>query len=89
MGVPRGFSPSLPHRLDHEVSLPGAGRRVAGADTNDYPAGLQGTGRPDRIWRFVARTCPYVRGNPAPYCRQRLRTACQGTLITSGANGVP
>src|ERR1700730_6459568 len=32
-----GFSPSVSHRLDHEVSLQGAGRRVAGADTNDYP----------------------------------------------------
>src|ERR1700720_756408 len=29
-----GFSPSVSHRLDHEVSLQGAGRRVAGADTN-------------------------------------------------------
>src|SRR5450631_203478 len=59
------FSPPVPHRLDHEVSLQGVGRRVAGADTNDYPAGVQGTGSPDRIRRFVARTCPYVRGNPA------------------------
>jgi putative transposase len=32
---PHGFSPSVSHRLDHEVSLQGAGRRVAGADTND------------------------------------------------------
>src|ERR1700694_5859766 len=54
-----GFSPSVSHRLDHEVSLQGAGRR----------AGVQRTGRPDRIRRFVARTCPYVRGNPAAYCR--------------------
>src|SRR3984893_8911618 len=46
-----GFSPSVSHRLDHEVSLQGAGRRVAGADTNDYPAGVQRTGRPDRIGR--------------------------------------
>src|ERR1700730_7479210 len=38
------FSPSVSHRLDHEVSLQGAGRRVAGADTNDYPAGLQRLG---------------------------------------------
>ena len=73
------------HRLDHEVSLQCAGRRVAGADTNDYPAGVQRTGRPDRIRRFVARTCPYVRGNPAAYCRQRLRAARQGTVIASGA----
>src|SRR6202162_4452308 len=84
-----GFSPSVSHRLDHEVSLQGAGRRVAGADTNDYPAGVQRTGRPDRIRRFVARTCPYVRGNPAAYCRQRLRAARQGTVIASGADGVP
>src|SRR4030081_3771274 len=84
-----GFSPSLSHRLDHEVSLQGAGRRVAGADTNDYPAAVQRTGRPDRLWRFVARTCPYVRGNPAAYCGQRLRAARQGTLIASGADGVP
>jgi putative transposase len=28
---------------------------VAGTDTNDYPAGLQRTGRPDRLRRFVAR----------------------------------
>jgi hypothetical protein len=28
--------------------------------------------------RFVARTCPYVRGNPAAYCGQRLRAARQG-----------
>src|ERR1700737_4520568 len=76
-----GFSPSVSHRLDHEVSLQGAGRRVAGADTNDYPAGLQRTGRPDRLRRFVARTCPYVRGNPGAYCGQRLRAARQGTLI--------
>jgi hypothetical protein len=84
-----GFSPSLPHHLDHEVSLQGAGRRVAGADTNDYPAGLQGTRRPDRLRRFVAGTCPYVRGNLAASCRQRLRAARQGTLIASGADGVP
>src|ERR1700674_6088091 len=57
-----GFSPSVSHRLDHEVSLQGAGRRVAGADTNDYPAAVQRTWRPDRLRRFVARTCPYVRG---------------------------
>ena len=43
----------------------GSGRRLAGADRNDYPAGPKGTGRPDRIRRFVARACPYVRGNPA------------------------
>jgi Transposase IS200 like len=36
-----GFSPSLSHRLDHEVSLQGAGWRVAGADTNDFPARVQ------------------------------------------------
>src|SRR5580658_7789119 len=84
-----GFSPSLPHRLDHEVSLQGAGRRVAGTDTNDYPAGLHGTRRNDRLRRFVTGTCPYVRGNPAAYCGQRLRAARQGTLITSGADGVP
>src|ERR1700731_1004169 len=83
------FSPSVSHRLDHEVSLQGAGRRVAGADTNDYPAGLQRTWRPDRLRRFVARTCPYVRGNPGAYCGQRLRAARQGTLIASGADGVP
>src|SRR5665811_1016968 len=84
-----GFSPSLSHRLDHEVSLQGAGRRVAGADTNGYPAGVQRTGRPDRIRRFVARTCPYVRGNSAAYCRQRLRAARQGTVIASGPDGIP
>ena len=50
------------------MPLQGAGRRVAGADTNDYPAGVQRTGRPDRIRRFVARTCPCVRGNPAASC---------------------
>src|SRR4030088_3259651 len=32
-----GFSPSVTHRLDHEVSLQGAGRRVAGADTKRLP----------------------------------------------------
>jgi hypothetical protein len=57
------------------VSLQGAGRRVAGADTNDYPAGVPRAGRPDRIRRFVARTCPYARENPAAHCRQRLRAA--------------
>src|SRR4029077_1731206 len=62
---------------------------VAGTDTKDYPAGLQRTRRPDRLRRFVARTCPYVRGNPAAYCGQRLRAARQGTLIASGADGVP
>jgi Transposase IS200 like len=46
-------------------------------------------GRPDRLRRFVARTCPYVRGNPAAYCGRRLRAARQGTVITSGADGVP
>src|SRR5208337_454837 len=71
-----GFSPSVSHRLDHEVSLQGAGRRVAGADTNDYPAGVQRTGRPDRIRRFVARTCPYVRGNPAARIL-RSATSCR------------
>src|SRR2546430_6716505 len=70
-------------------SLQGVGRRVAGADTNDYPAAVQRTWRPDRLRRFVARTCPYVRGNPAAYCGQRLRAARQGTLIASGADGVP
>ena len=84
-----GFSPSVSHRLDHEVSLQGAGRRVAGADTNDYPAAVQRTWRPDRLRGFVARTCPYVRGNPAAYSGQRLRAARQGTLIASGADGVP
>src|SRR6195256_4985009 len=84
-----GFSPSVSHRLDHEVSLQGAGRSVAGADTDDYPAGVQGTRRPDRLRRFVARTRPYVRGNPAAYCGLRLRAARQGTLIASGADGVP
>src|SRR5438477_2310932 len=67
-GESHGFSPSVLHRLDHEVSLQGAGRRVAGADTNDYPAAVQRTWRPDRLRGFVARTCPYVRGNPAAYC---------------------
>src|SRR6266550_3519894 len=49
-----GFSPSVSHRLDHEVSLQGAGRRVAGADTNDYPAAVQRTWRPDRL-RVLSR----------------------------------
>jgi len=49
------FQPSVSHHLDHEVSLQGAGGRVAGEDTNDYPVGVQRTGRPDRIRRFVAR----------------------------------
>jgi hypothetical protein len=40
-----------------------------------YPAGAQRPGRPDRLRRFVARTCPYVGGNPAAYCGQRLRAA--------------
>jgi Transposase IS200 like len=43
-------------------------------------------GGPDRLRRFVARTCPYVRGNPAAYCGQRLRAARQGMLIASGAD---
>src|ERR1700737_4518978 len=84
-----GFSPSLSHRLDHEVSLQGAGRRVAGADTNDYPAGLQGNGCANRLRSVVPGTCPYVRGNPAAHCGQRLRAAGQGTVIASGADGVP
>jgi hypothetical protein len=54
-----GFSPSVSHCLDHEVSLQGAGRRVAGADPNDYPAGVQGTGRPDRLRRFVISICSW------------------------------
>jgi hypothetical protein len=45
-------------------------------------------GRPDRLRRFVARTCPYVSGNPAASSLQRLRAARQGTLITSAAEGV-
>jgi hypothetical protein len=53
------------------------------------PTGVQRTGRPDRLRRFVARTCPCVRGNPAAYCGQRARAARQGTVITSGADGVP
>src|SRR5664279_3125791 len=57
-------------------------------DTNDCPAGVLRTRRPDRIWRFVARTCPYVRGNSTAYCRQRLRAALQGTVIASGPDGV-
>src|SRR5665811_1030227 len=43
----------------------------------------------DRIRRFVARTCPYVRGNPPTYCGQRLRAMRQGTVIASCADGVP
>jgi putative transposase len=62
---------------------------LRGTDTNDYPAGLQRTRRPDRLRRFVARTCPYVRGKPAAYCGQRLRSARQGTVIASGVDGVP
>ncbi len=88
-GMSHGFSPSVSHRLGYEVSLQGSGRRVARADTNDYPAGVQGTGGADRLGRFVARACPYVRGNPAAYCRQRLRAARQGTVIASGPDGVP
>ena len=45
--------------------------------------------RKDRIRRFVARTCPYIRGNPAASCRQRIRAARQGTVIPPGADGVP
>src|ERR1700694_156807 len=44
-----GFSPSVSHHLDHEVSLQGAGRRVAGADTNDYPAAVRRTWRHDHM----------------------------------------
>jgi Transposase IS200 like len=44
--------------------------------------------RPDCLRRFVAGPCPYVRGNTAASCRQRLRAARQGTLIASGADGV-
>ena len=43
------FSPPLPHRLDHEVSLQSAGRRIARPDTDDYPASLQRTRRADRV----------------------------------------
>ena len=50
---------------------------------------VQGTRRPDRLRRSVAGTCPYVRGNPAAYRGQRLRAARQGTVIASGADGVP
>src|SRR3979490_1760999 len=82
-----GFSPSVSHRLDHEVSLQGAGRRAAGADTNDDPGAVQRTWRPDRLRRFVARTCPYFRTTPAASSRQPLRAARQGTLIASGADG--
>ena len=32
----------------------------AGADTNDDPAGGQGTRRPDRLRRVVAGACPYL-----------------------------
>ena len=37
--------------------------------------------RPDCLRRFVAGPCPYVRGNTAASCRQRLRAARQGTVI--------
>jgi hypothetical protein len=66
-----------------------AGKCVAGTHTSDYPASVQRAGRKDRIRRFVARTSPYVRGNPAASCRQRLRAARQGTVIAPGADGVP
>ena len=82
-----GFSPSVSHRLDHEVSLQGAGRRVAGAERLSGRSAKNWASR--SFWRFVARTCPYVRGIPAAYRGQRLRTARQGTLVPSGANGVP
>ena len=49
---------------------------------------VQGTPRKDCLRRFVAGTCPYVRGNPAPYRGQRFRTARQGTVIASRADGV-
>ena len=84
-----GFSPSVSHRLDHEVSLQGAGRRVAGADTTIIrqlckELGVQivsGVLSREHVHMFV--------GNPAAYCGQRLRAARQGTLIASGADGVP
>jgi hypothetical protein len=50
-----------------------------GADTNDHPAGLQGTWCANRLRCVVPRACPYVRGNPAAYRGQRRRAARQGT----------
>ena len=58
--------------MDHKVPLQGAGRRVAGADTNDYPAGVQRT----------------VRGNPAAYCGQRLRAARSRTCASATGGGI-
>src|ERR1700682_3937023 len=81
-----GFSPSVSHRLDHEVSLQGAGRRVAGADTNDYPPDVQRTGRPDRIRRFVARTCPYVRAWTVDTPAGRAAGRTFGLSSTNGSN---
>ena len=80
---------AIPHE-DFSILLshtPEIYRQAAAA--NDYPAGVQRTWCPDRIRRFVARTCPYVRGDPPTYCGQRLRAMRQGTVIASCADGVP
>src|SRR3984893_11579323 len=82
------FSPSVSRRLDHEVSLQGAGRRVAGADT--YPAGLQRTWRPSgvlsrehvqksrRILRS-ATSCGASRDAHRIRCRWSSRTCASAT----------
>ena len=49
----------------------------------------QGTRRPDRLRSVVAGARPCVGGNPAANRRPRCRAARQGTLVASGADGVP
>src|SRR3984893_7700248 len=78
-----GFSASVSHRLDHEVSLQGAGRRVAGADTNDYPPGAE---------NWASRSYPaFCRENMSicSWKSRRILPVRQGTVIASGADGVP
>jgi hypothetical protein len=82
------FSPPLPHRLDHEVSLQSAGRRIARPDTYDYQASLQRTRSADRVRRIVQGARAHVRGNSTAYRRQRLRATGQRAIVSSRANGV-
>src|SRR6202790_4623792 len=76
------------HHRYHIVWITKYRYKVLEGALRELSARCAGNWAPDRIRRFVARTCPYVRGNPAAYCRQRLRAVRQGTVIASGADGV-
>src|ERR1700731_5478015 len=58
-------------------------------ETNHHPTGVQGTGRADRLRRFVQRACPHVRRDTTTYRGQRLCAPGQRPFLAPSADGVP